>query len=315
MQYGGPLHSNSFPHARQGLDIKETSIPGEPEELASEASAIHQNSLLKNSESDKNIVVIQGSPITSLVQPSSYCCLVSSTDPQNNVVEVKQGATDSSPITSLVQPSSSCYLVSSADLQKDVVEVKQGATHTIASDMHNSEAQVCELYDVSTSQQQTSLRHIVETHISCANEAGDVANVSSVYEMVKSEKEPGIQSILSSSSRSSCQIHSPVNEIKENGLGLNCQFTLGSHHLTNEINGDRCLQESHASSLSSHFGESTITNLASFSKLLSTIKKLANQQRRSMGVGMTFPFVHLYYKYVKPITTCHTCYTWDVLPM
>ena len=134
------------------MDIKETSIPGEPEELASEASSIHQNSLLKNSESDKNIVVIQGSPITSLVQPSSYCCLVSSTDPQKNVVEVKQGATDSSPITSLVQPSSSCYLVSSADLQKNVVEVKHGATHTIASDMHNSEAQVCELYDVSTSQ-------------------------------------------------------------------------------------------------------------------------------------------------------------------
>lgn len=273
------------------MDIKETSIAREPEEITSEASMIHQNSLLKASESDKSIVVIQGSPITSLVQPSSSCCLVSSTDPQKSVVEVKQGATHSSPITSLVQPSSSCYLVSSTDLQKNVAEVREGATHTIASDMHKFEAQVCELYDASTRQQQTSLPHIVETHIPCANEARIAANVSSVSEMVKSEKEPGIQSILSSSSRSSCRILSPVDELKENGLGLNCQFTPGNHHLTNEMNGDQCLQESHASSLSSHFGESAITNLASFSKLLSTIKKLANQQRMSMGVGMTFPSV------------------------
>jgi len=256
LQYGRPLHLNSFPHARQELDIQEASITGEPEEFSSEASAIHQNSLLKASESDKNIVVTRGSPTTSLGQPTSSRCLVSSTDPQENVMDVKQDA-----------------------------------THTIASDMHKLEAQVCELNDISTRQQQTSLPRIVETHISFANEAGDVANVSSVSEVVNSEKEPGIQSIHSLSSRSSCQFLSPANELKENGLSMNCQFTPGSQHLANEMNGDQCLQESQASSMSSHSGESAITNLASFSKLLSTIKKLANQQRRSMGVGMTFPCV------------------------
>jgi hypothetical protein len=69
-----------------------------------------------------------------------------------------------------------------------------------------------------------------------------------------------------------------VNNLKENGLSMYFQFSPGSHHLTNEMNGDQCLQQSQASSMSSHSGDSAITNLESFSKLLSTIKKLANQQ-------------------------------------
>lgn len=256
LQYGRPLLLDSFPHARQELDIQETYITGEPEEFASEASAIDQNSSLRVSNSDKSIVVTQGSHITSLVEPSSSCYLVSSTDPRENFADVKQGA-----------------------------------THTIDSDMHKLEAQVCELYEMSTQQQQTSPHHTVETHISFATEAGDVENVSLASMVVNSEKEIGIQSILSSSSRSSCQILSPLKELKEIGPGLNCQATPGSHHLTNEMNREQCLPESQASSMSSHFGECEITNLESFSKLLSTIKKLANQQRRYMGVGMAFPCV------------------------
>eukprot|EP01018_Ginkgo_biloba_P010539 Gb_16170 [translate_table: standard] len=269
LQHGLSVHLDSCSQATQGLDVKETCSTKEDEGEACIASAIHQVCSSKVFESDKTV-----------------------------------GLSQSSLLASLSNPTCSSSELSSTATREKVVGVRQNTSVLTASEMQTSGAQVHDSHHIIAGQRLTSLPHVavshafdqrqIDTHGSLfTNKVRGLPGVTPASQMVNSlmicdvtQKEPEMQTTFCPSTRSLNQIGSPVNV-----LSKECQGVPRNHYLLNERNVDQSWQEPRASSISQPVGMSGMSQVTSFAKLLSKIKNLANQQRKSLGAEKTFPSV------------------------
>ncbi|GLJ31691.1 hypothetical protein SUGI_0636860 [Cryptomeria japonica] len=243
----------SYAGAAEGLDFIETLITTKSKDLASEASIHDQYSLSKVSCFDKHAHLVPDLLVTSLKQSSSSLCVSSGTE------------------------------------DNYFLDVEQNSSHVTSSSLLLSEVQTCDSDHFSTKQQLKSLPSDADTCTQATNMVGDDPDVKLTSDVLNQQTLPVVWSTLSASYGSSCQISSSINELPKNAPNLNHQVLFGSHNIPSDLNVDQPLQGSQASAKISHLGQLALPDTTSFSKLLSNIKTLATQQRRSLGVGKTFP--------------------------